>query len=268
MNDEIELKSTKKGRGKGYQSKYHLPSEVYSLERMLEILKHVVQAAKAGDEYQLIDTAKVVDATGDIRTDVSRYLPFFSQSGLIEQASKGKPFKPTQEAVEFATSARWAPDEAKAALRKAFEDKWFTRVVSNALKEGKALTHEALVSRLGRAASAADSPLVIKKLNRLIELLIYAEYISEEPTTKEIQLPIAPSVRAIAEDEAKQKKEVLEKEPEEGNPVVDQQWGEKSNRVRLLVFSKEPLKPEVFRMIADISEKIEELASYLLKSEE
>jgi len=268
MNDKVEAKSTKKGRSKGYQSKYPLPSEACSLQRMLQILKNIVQAAKEKDEYRLIDTSKVINETGEIRTDVSRYLLFFSQAGLIEQAGKGKPFKPTEEAVEFANVEQWAPDEAKAALRKAFENKWFTSVVNSALKEGKILTREELVSRLGRASSADGSPKVLKKLERLVDLLRYAECISEDPETNKIRLIIAPAVPIVAEEEAIQKEEMRERPPEEGNPVVDQQWGEKSNRVRLLVFSKEPLKPEVFRMIADISEQIDKLATFLCRSEE
>lgn len=268
MNEQIEPKSTKRGRGKGYQSKYHLPSEVCSLKRMLTILKNIVEAAREGDKYQLIDTPKVVSATGEIRTDVSRHLPFFSQAGLIEQAGKGKLFKPTQEAVDFANAQHWDPDEAKTVLRRAFEDKWFTRVVNSALKEGKTLTRAELVSKLGRATTAGDLPLIVKKLERLIDLLGYAEYISENAKTKEIRLATAPSMPAGSEEEASRKKGMLEEEPEKGRPVVDQQWGEKDSRVRLLVFSKEPLKPEAFKMIAEISEKIEELAAYLQQSKE
>ncbi|GEM_PF-6857369 len=270
----------KKSRGKTYQSNYPLPPESLSVEKILKVLCDITKAARKGDEYVDVTVGDVTAAIGTLKEDISRCLKFFASAGLIAHAGIGKPFKPTREAVEYTSDATWQPEQAKKALAKAFEGKWFVQIARSNIDGAKTCSREELITRLGRAAEAGDEPQAKQKLSRLVDLIIHSGMIGEDPGTKQLTMSVAgqdqaqhkedaphTGDKARAKDEPKDDKKGDTAETD-GQPdkltskwplVIDQVWPSTGKRISLRIFSEQPLRSDDLEKLAPVFREIEKL---------
>jgi hypothetical protein len=154
-----------------YTSRLPLPSEEVNIEKALEVLRRIVSAARQGDAARAVTVQDVVSASGLRAESIQRCLGFFAAAGLLDWPAKGRPFMPTQHALDYEHLHRWAPDQATASLREAILTSEYGPRLKSLLSDD-ALGHGDFIRRLGLALEVRGSQEVTeRKLRRLVEFL-------------------------------------------------------------------------------------------------
>ncbi len=177
------------------------PNERISIKKEFEIIRGIVEFSDKGKH-----SINYKDITiGMHPPEISRELTFLESIGLAKLEKRGQYF-PTKMCIDFVNKLKWDKNDAKIYLNSLISNSWFGILTRKLLNVKLSVDREILFREIGKIANA-DPNKDKRKINRLVDWMIWTEYIKEEGHLISLKLEertISKEKALIKESESKE----------------------------------------------------------------